>query len=355
MGSDTKWSDREWQSGDMLADHYRIESCVKHSSTCSLFRAHDVFRRTSHLLLCPTVATRAKTGGVGWFRKYGNMVLAIPPHQNLVLFDRMDHDHAVPFLVGEDVQGEGWDELIERDETTELNRMLVIALGVARGLRWMHEQGVVHYNIKPANVLVCEAGIARIWKCGEEHTKTRAYASPEQLAGLRPLAPTTDIWSWAVSVLHAFVGEVVWPSGASAPAALQEYETRGPRRPDLPLMPGGLAELLSNCLESYPEERPGSIAEVVQHLESLLDAVSEAPPLAVSGSGGAEAVEAESELEAPTSNDVSTAFEFLDDDDDEDMAPDKGGGTDESDPAAPPPGQRRFYGNQSPGGRRRPK
>ena len=72
---------------------------------------------------------------------------------------------------------------------------------------------------------------------------TPAYCSPEQ-ANKEPLSSKTDIWSWGLTVLEMFTGEVTWSAGQVALEALEHYLTTGAQDERGPRMPSTLADLL---------------------------------------------------------------------------------------------------------------
>lgn len=264
-----------WEPDQLLADRYRVGVCIRQSGTCHLYRVEDVFRGQFHLVLRPSVRLLAREGWREWFERYCGNALSVPAHPSILACERVTGDRGVPFLVMEDAEGRGWDSLIFHGGLVELPAMLDVARQSAEGLAWLHSHGHIHYNAKPGNVLVCGSGAVKVWKYGESDVKTRAYASPEQLAGGRPLTPATDVWSWAVSVLHMFVGRTVWPSGADAPLVLRRYMQNGPAREGIPLMPGPLARLLAQCLKSDPDERVVTMDEIAEALKGIhTDAVS---------------------------------------------------------------------------------
>jgi serine/threonine protein kinase len=259
-----------WDPDQLLVDRYRVRDCVRQSSTCQLFRVQDVFRGTYRLVLRPSPRTVTKEGWREWFAEFCRNALAVPPHPNVVTCERMTEEGGLPFLIMEDVEGRGWDSLISDRSLSDLAQMLDIALQTAQGLAWLHRHDRIHYNFKPGNVLVGRSGVSKVWKYGEPGAKTRAYASPEQLAGDQSLTWATDVWSWAVSVLHMFVGRVVWKSGADAPKALLRYMQTGPAEPRIPLMPGPVARLLSKCFKNSPDERLIAMETIAETLEGTL-------------------------------------------------------------------------------------
>lgn len=166
-----------------------------------------------------------------------------------------------------------------------------LAIQIAWGLNHAHGRGLVHRDVKPANVLldshddgavtakVTDFGLARARAVATTHTTgadaasvlvsaggmTRAYASPEQLTG-EPLGRRTDIFSFAVSVLEMFTSGVRWPIGPAAGPVLATIRQGGAGDPDLPPIPSGLADLLGRCLLTDASARPGSMAEVAAEL-----------------------------------------------------------------------------------------
>ncbi|MBO0790916.1 MAG: protein kinase, partial [Ktedonobacteraceae bacterium] len=170
-----------------------------------------------------------------------------------------------------------------------LERMLDIAIQFAWGLHTAHEQGLVHQDIKPANVMLTLKGIAKVTDfglakarasaSGQRHgvgdsqqsvlvsagMMTPAYCSPEQMAG-RPLSRRTDMWSWGVSLLEMFLGEVRWLSGSAAGEVLASYQ---PEDTNIPPLPAPLAKLLAHCFKLQPEERPFTMLEVAMALQEI--------------------------------------------------------------------------------------
>jgi WD40 repeat protein/serine/threonine protein kinase len=176
-----------------------------------------------------------------------------------------------------------------------LERILDVAIQFARGLHYAHEQGLVHQDVKPANLLLSGRGIAKVTDFGLARVQaavgeeppgevprrlarqgllvsvggmTPAYCSPEQKRRL-PVALQTDLWSWGVSLLEMFTGEVTWTDGQLALEALETFLELGPDDSRLPRMPAPVAALLRHVFRVPPEERPGSMLEVVEVLRTV--------------------------------------------------------------------------------------
>ena len=180
-------------------------------------------------------------------------------------------------------------------------RILDLAIQTAWGLHHAHERGLVHQDVKPANVLIAvgadgtltakvtDFGLARARASvaptlGSDAAAvagapgvsvlvpsgglTRAYASPEQTEG-RPLGRRSDIFSFAASVLELFTGGVVWMFGPAAGEALAAIRTEGLGDDRLPALPSDLADLLARCLEMEPSQRPASLTVVADELVEI--------------------------------------------------------------------------------------
>lgn len=168
-----------------------------------------------------------------------------------------------------------------------LKRILDIAIQFAWGLHYAHEQGLVHQDVKPANVMMTPIGIAKVSDfglakaraaAGEGSTGERqqsiqvsfggmtpAYCSPEQ-ANSERLSRKTDIWSWGLSVLEMFTGDVTWMSGVAAGEAIEEYLEVGADDERIPPMPQPVVELLRRCFQHDPAARPKSLHDLAEVL-----------------------------------------------------------------------------------------
>ncbi len=176
--------------------------------------------------------------------------------------------------------------LYEGDAQAALARMLDAAIQFAWGLHYAHERGVIHQDVKPLNALLWSDGTLKVTDfglagarqkaelaevadagAGGMHTvivptggMTPAYCSPEQAAGTT-LDRRTDVWSWAVSVLEMFQGEVSWQSGSLAAEALEAFLEHNGEEEGIPAIPEAVAELLRRCFQQDPAERPRTLHE----------------------------------------------------------------------------------------------
>ncbi len=223
-------------------------------------------------------------------------VLSELRHKNIVGFRQLFPDGNRWYMVMDYVEGGSLARLISHGVLYEgaqeqvLRRMLSVAAQVAEGLSHAHERGVIHQDVKPANVMVSPDGTARVSDFGLAKARpqtmgpageagrhsilvsmngmTPAYCSPEQASSDR-LTAKTDLWSWGLLVMEMFIGEVTWRHGTAAPEVLKAYRTGNVAVSGRPDMPRRLAVLLGQCFEKDPRARPGAreIVRVLSHLQ----------------------------------------------------------------------------------------
>lgn len=160
---------------------------------------------------------------------------------------------------------------------------LRMARQVAAGLARAHEQGIVHRDIKPGNVMVAKDGVARIIDFGlakpvsgddweEEVRGTPLYMSPEQVLG-KAVDARTDIWSLGVVLFEMLAGKAPF-GGESRSDLLRAVVADEP--PALRDVPAEVARIVGRALEKDPGKRYGSAAEMAGEIEAVLSAM-EAP------------------------------------------------------------------------------
>ncbi len=194
-----------------------------------------------------------------------------------------------------------------RDEI--LARILDVAIQFAWGLDYAHSQGLVHQDVKPANVMLSSDGTVKVTDFGLAKARaaagetpgaapglsvlagyggmTPAYCSPEQAqvahvtaAGGQstPLTRATDAWSWAISVWQMFCGAPPVHRGQVAAESFTLYREDPWSEDDrIPEMPKPIAELLGRCLDPDPATRPRRLGELADELIALYGDLTSGP------------------------------------------------------------------------------
>lgn len=200
-------------------------------------------------------------------------------HPSVVTVHDVVVEDAKPWIVMELVRGQSLADLLQ-EGTLDPREASRIGLAVLGALIAAHGAGVLHRDVKPANVLLgrgdrvvlTDFGIAQVE--GEEAlTETGAfvgspeYIAPERVLGQRP-GPESDLWSLGV-VLYAAVEGVSPYRRSHTPATLQAVLSAEPQVPARGT--GAFGTLVMQLLRKDPAARPAA-AEVRQTLESLVAA-----------------------------------------------------------------------------------
>jgi WD40 repeat protein/serine/threonine protein kinase len=287
---------KEWQVGDIIMDLYEVKEIITSGGMGLVYRVHH---RGWNLDLAvksprPEIIANEKRK-LDFIREAETWVnLGLHPHTVSCYYVR--DLGGIPRAFAEFIEGGSLSDWIKdrrlyaSSPKQALERILDIAIQVAWGLHYAHEQGLVHQDIKPANVMMTPDGVAKVTdfglakaraKLGETAISrecqnilvssggmTPAYCSPEQAAG-QPLERKTDIWSWGVSVLEMFVGTVTWMAGQVAAEALESYLEVGQEDPDIPAMPLDVADLLRVCFQKDPPHRPEDMSALIVTLQEI--------------------------------------------------------------------------------------
>ena len=229
-------------------------------------------------------------GGIERFRREACSAASLS-HPNVVAVHDFgqDPEDGAPYIVMEYVPGVTLADVLKGEGALAPGSAAAVALGVASGLEAAHRRGVVHRDVKPANVLlagagafgtvkVADFGVARVVAedtLTEENAVvgTAHYLSPEQAMG-RPAGPASDLYSLGVVLYEMLAGRRPFEAeGAESPLAVaMRHVTEEPDPPSAsnPEVPPALDALVMRLLAKNPERRPASAAVLAELLAKEL-------------------------------------------------------------------------------------
>jgi serine/threonine-protein kinase len=213
-------------------------------------------------------------------------------HPNVVATYDTGDDDGTAYIVMELVSGPTLRKILDEVGGLPVRDVLRIGIQVADALDAAHRAGLVHRDVKPANVLVPEAGSVKVTDFGiakavgvDDLTRTGTvmgtarYLAPEQVNG-RPTDARTDVYALGLLLYEMLCGKPPFGGDTDISTAMARLTTSAPavrsKRADVP---GALDDVVHRCLARSPDARFHSAGDVRDALEHVR-AVRPAPPVA---------------------------------------------------------------------------
>jgi hypothetical protein len=252
---------------------------------------HEMMRRRAAIKVLPTpLAENPST--VERFRIEAQAA-AVLDHPNVVHLYDFRQEGRMYYLVMEYVDGPNLHQLIARHGALDVALACEYARQAAMGLHHAHEAGLVHRDVKPANILlaggtikILDLGLARVSSDdGQSVTRkfnsnavlgTADYLAPEQAMSLHDVDHRADVYGLGATLFALLTGRPPFDGGTIG-QKLMWHQVRVPDRVDAirPEIPAALADVVAKMLEKNPQDRQADMPEVAEALAPWAD---QAPP-----------------------------------------------------------------------------
>ncbi|MPY79114.1 MAG: protein kinase [Actinophytocola sp.] len=264
--------------GDVLAGRYRLQRRIGDGAMGIVWQAMDerLNRSVAVKLLLPSDAdTENADRARQRARREGRMAARLH-HPNAVVVYGVDVHDGFPVLVMEYLPARSLASILAGQGTREPAEAARIGAQVAAALAAAHSVGIVHRDVKPANILVCDDGTVKLVDFGVSHISgeqptrsdevigTPAYLAPEIVTGHEP-APPSDVFSLGATLYSAVEGISPFGDRTDDPVTVLRRAAVGHVPP--PRYAGTLTATLMRMLRAEPAERP-SAAETADLLEA---------------------------------------------------------------------------------------
>lgn len=271
-----------WRRGDVILDLYEVLDVVRTGGLGLVHRVHHRGWDIDLAVKTPRPAVVRSPEGLGDFEREAEVWvgLGLHPHIANCVYVRTLED--VPRVFAEWADGGSLAEAV-RDRTLygddPLATLLDVAIQSAWGLDHAHDNGVVHQDVKPANVMLTQDGTVKVTDFGLARARTvgdaepfvsrggldPAYCSPEQARSPSGLTPATDVWSWAVTVFEMLLGSPPVRDGTTAGDAFEGYiRSRAPGA--IQRVPDEILDVLRECFAQDPTARPSRLGPLAERL-----------------------------------------------------------------------------------------
>ncbi|HKX76481.1 MAG TPA: serine/threonine-protein kinase [Acidimicrobiia bacterium] len=272
----------------MIGGRYSLEEQIGVGGMATVWRATDhvlgrkvaIKRPASHLLTDPQASER--------FRREAQAAARLN-HPGILVVHDAGEDEDGPWIAMELINGETLADRLAREGSLDVPTTINVVQQVAAALDHAHQHGVIHRDVKPANLVLEPEGRIRLTDFGiakpledsatvtttGEMVGTVSYLAPEILRG-EPAAPASDIYSLGAVVYEMVTGRKPFaaPTTAELFAAIRDQQP--------PAMAGAVPRSVERAviqaLDKNPERRPPTAGEFAAELAQDATLVFESPP-----------------------------------------------------------------------------
>jgi eukaryotic-like serine/threonine-protein kinase len=269
---------------------YRILDEIGRGGMGQVFRAqHVMMERTVAIKVLPRAKSTSESEAA--FQREIRMLSRLD-HANLVRALDAGHDGKVYYLVTELVPGLDLRRQVLKHGRLDEVRAASVISQAAVGLSYAHAQGLVHRDVKPANLLVTPEGHVKVLDLGLAGSTmegesarlgrvvgTMDYMAPEQIRTPDTVGSSADIYALGCTLYFVLTGEVPFPGGTRQEKAQRQLKDQP--RPIRQLEPGvseGFCRVVESMMRKDAAERPMSAEAVVERLRQWTPATPLAMP-----------------------------------------------------------------------------
>ncbi|QGJ70563.1 Serine/threonine-protein kinase PrkC [Planctomycetales bacterium 10988] len=210
-------------------------------------------------------------------------------HPNIVKAHDFGHEGKIHYLVMEYIDGHDLLQLVKKEGPLSYRRATEYILQTAKALEYAHQQGMIHRDMKPANLMLdgggkiklLDLGLARILdgeegsltlKHNENTLGTADYVAPEQTIDSHHVDERADIYSLGGTFYFLLTGHPPFPEGTSVQRMMMHLkEEPADIREKRPDCPESLTSIISKMMAKKPEKRYQTAEELAEVLENWIE------------------------------------------------------------------------------------
>jgi tetratricopeptide (TPR) repeat protein len=261
---------------------YRLQKPLGAGASGAVYLAADV--QSGEHVAIKFLVTLDDENALLRFMREGEM-LARLTDPRIVRVHALAEEGGHPYLVTDYLPGGTLSDLLQREQRLAPERAAELCAEILRGLAACHEAGMIHRDVKPANVLfgkdgqprVADFGLARLQQTDERVTQTGAllgtprYIAPEVVRG-EPAGPASDIYAVGVMLFEMIAGRAPFLApDVYGLLHLHATEPPPPLERENPAVTEALAALVASALAKDPDQRPRDAATFARLLEASVD------------------------------------------------------------------------------------
>lgn len=261
--------------GEVLAERYRVLGLIGKGGMGEVYRAEDMrFGQMVALKFLPEELARDRES-LKLLIEEAKLARQIS-HPNICRVHDVGEVDGHVFITMEYIEGENMASLLRRVGRMPQDKGVLVAQQLCSALTTMHDRGILHHDLKPANIMLDDAGDARVTDFGlavptigmrPEMAKagTPSYMSPEQVLG-KPPSTRSDLYSLGLVLYEMFTGTRLFRPKSMEELKLLHQEPIAPPSNYVPDLDHSIERVIMRCLDPDPANRPESALEVASEL-----------------------------------------------------------------------------------------
>ncbi len=269
--------------GMILGGRYRIIKLIGSGGMADVYLAADL---SSGMNVAIKILKQEFATNVEFIKRFDTEAKAASSlsHANIVHVFGVGQEGNIRYMVQEYVEGITVKDMILQNGHLDWKVAVPIVIQVGMALDTAHQNGIVHRDIKPHNILITRDRIAKVTDFGIAHASTNHtitltsggalgsvhYFSPEQARG-GIVSPSSDIYSLGVTLFEMVTGRVPFDGDNSVAIAVKHLQEPVPYASNfVPGIPQGLDAIIQKAMQKDPKLRYKSIREMVTELDALM-------------------------------------------------------------------------------------
>ncbi len=267
--------------GKRLDGRYEIRELIGIGGMADVYKAYDLAEQKE---VAVKILKEEYLANEDFKRRFRNesKAIALLSHPNIVKIFDVSFGDRVQFIVMEYINGITLKEYIEQQRMVSWKEAVHFTVQILRALQHAHDNGIVHRDVKPQNVMLLQDGTVKVMDFGiarfardngrtisEKAIGSVHYISPEQARG-EVTDEKTDIYSVGVLMFEMLTGRLPFDGDSPVSIAIKQMqaEAESPRsiNPDIPV---GLEEIIIRAMKKDPDLRYQTAAEMLRDIDEF--------------------------------------------------------------------------------------
>ena len=267
--------------GKILDGRYEIKELIGIGGMADVYKAYDT---TEEREVAVKILKDEYLTNEDFKRRFRNesKAIAVLSHPNIVKIYDVSFGDKIQFIVMEYVNGITLKEYIEQQGVVSWKEAVHFTVQILRALQHAHDNGIVHRDVKPQNVMLLQDGTVKVMDFGiarfardngrtisEKAIGSVHYISPEQAKG-EVTDEKTDIYSVGVMMFEMLTGKLPFDGDTPVAVAIKQMQVEAQKPRELnPDIPQGLEEIVVRAMKKDPDLRYQTAAEMLRDIDEF--------------------------------------------------------------------------------------